>query len=100
MKPLFTARTAGLFVAALLATATVGSLRNSALADPPNKAEHKLLVREGARLWPIYCNQCHNARPPSEKAPYEWNQVIMHMRTLGNIPASDARALVEYLKAR
>jgi len=88
-----------LLATAVLATAMVGTMRSSAIADPP-KAEHRRLVREGAKLWPVYCNQCHNARPPSEKAPYEWNQVIMHMRTLGNIPAADARALVEYLKAR
>jgi len=61
-------------------------------------AEHKRLFREGAKLWPVYCNTCHNARPGSEKAPYEWNLIIMHMRTLGNLPAEDSKALVEYLK--
>ena len=49
-------------------------------------------------MWPVYCNTCHNARPGSEKAPYEWNLIIMHMRTLGNLPAEDSKALVEYLK--
>jgi hypothetical protein len=33
-------------------------------------------------------------------APYQWDLIIMHMRTLGNLPAGDAKALVEYLKAR
>jgi hypothetical protein len=62
------------------------------------KAERARLFLKGAELWPIYCNQCHNARPPSEKAPYEWNQIIIHMRTLSNMPASDANAILEYLK--
>ncbi len=65
-----------------------------------SKAERRQLVVKGAKLWGVYCNQCHNARPGSEKAPYEWDQEIMHMRTLGNIPAADARAIVEYLKTR
>ena len=47
-----------------------------------------------------YCNTCHNARPGSEKAPYEWDQIMMHMRTLGNLPPDDANAILEYLKAR
>ncbi len=61
-------------------------------------AEHRQLVIKGAKLWPVYCNTCHNARPGSEKAPYEWNQIMMHMRTLGNLPPDDAKAILEYLK--
>ena len=38
--------------------------------------------------------------PGSEKAPYEWDQIMMHMRTLGNLPPDDANAILEYLKAR
>jgi mono/diheme cytochrome c family protein len=44
--------------------------------DNISPAEHKRLFREGAQLWPVYCNTCHNARPGSEKAPYEWNLII------------------------
>jgi hypothetical protein len=72
----------------------------TARAQTMTKAERRELIKEGAKLWPIYCNQCHNARSPGEKAPHEWDQEIMHMRTLGNIPAQDARALLEYLKTR
>jgi mono/diheme cytochrome c family protein len=68
-------------------------------AEDAAQAEHRQLVIKGAQLWPVYCNQCHNARPGSEKAPYEWNQIMMHMRTLGNIPPEDAKAILEYLKA-
>ncbi|MGE5817606.1 MAG: hypothetical protein ACM37Z_06245, partial [Deltaproteobacteria bacterium] len=68
--------------------------------QPDNEAERRQRFRLGAKLWTVYCNQCHNARTPAEKAPYEWDMVIMHMRSLGNIPPEDARALAEYLKAR
>ena len=57
------------------------------------------VVPQGARLWPVYCSQCHNARPGSEFAPYQWNAIMMHMRTQANLPAKDARAVLEYLKS-
>ena len=86
----------------LLAPLAIGSIGAPALAqqDEMSPAEHKRLFREGAKLWPVYCNTCHNARPGSEKAPYEWDQIMMHMRTLGNFPPEDAKAILEYLKAR
>ena len=87
-------------IAILLAGIAAGSVCRPVSAGELSKTERRHLIIKGAKLWPIYCNQCHNARPPGEKAPYEWDQEIMHMRTLGNLPASDARALVEYLKAR
>ncbi len=86
--------------AIVLAALLVGSMGGFALAQPMSAAEHQRLFIKGAQLWPLYCNTCHNARPGSEKAPYEWNAIILHMRMLGNIPADDQRALVEYLKAR
>ncbi len=86
----------------LFAILAVGSFGGQASGQEPSpdEAARRQLVRQGARLWPMYCSTCHNARTPGEKAPYEWDMVIMHMRSLGNIPAQDARALVEYLKAR
>jgi mono/diheme cytochrome c family protein len=60
--------------------------------------ESRQIFRDGARLWPVYCAQCHNARPGSEFAPYQWDTILMHMRTQANLPARDARAIVEYLK--
>lgn len=63
------------------------------------KKEHAALFRKGAQLWPIYCAQCHSPRPPGDYAAYQWDVLIPHMRTLGNIPASDANAILEYLKS-
>jgi mono/diheme cytochrome c family protein len=89
------------FVAILLATLAIGWTRARVSAqDTISPAEQKRLFREGARLWPVYCNTCHNARPGSEKAPYEWDIIIMHMRSLGNFPEEDAQAIKAFLKAR
>ncbi len=82
----------------LLAITALGVCR-SGLAEETSKAEQRRLFREGARLWPVYCSQCHNARPGSEFAPYQWNIIMMHMRTQANLPAKDAQAVLEYLKA-
>jgi mono/diheme cytochrome c family protein len=91
-----------ILVAILLGTLAIGAIGIPAFAqqDEMSPAEHKRLFREGAKLWPVYCNTCHNARPGSEKAPYEWDQIMMHMRTLGNFPPEDTKAILEYLKAR
>ena len=90
-----------IFAAIALAALTIGLAGVPASAqDNSTAAEHRRLFREGAQLWPMYCNTCHNARPGSEKAPYEWDLIIRHMRTLGNVPAGDERALLEYLKSR
>jgi hypothetical protein len=86
---------------AALAIGVIGSSGALVSAQEPDNmspAEHRRLFREGAKLWPLYCATCHNARPGSEKAPYEWDQIMMHMRTLGNIPPGDADAITAYLK--
>lgn len=67
-------------------------------AQQMTQSERRQLFKEGAELWPVYCAQCHNARPGSEFAPYQWDQIMMHMRGLSNMPAQNARAIVEYLK--
>ena len=61
-------------------------------------AEQRQLFRDGARLWPVYCSQCHNARPGSEFPPYQWNAIIMHIvRRL--ICLQKSRAMLEFLKS-
>jgi mono/diheme cytochrome c family protein len=90
-----------LFAAIVLAALAIGSAGAPVSAQENlSPAEHKRLFREGAKLWPVYCNTCHNARTGSEKAPYEWDQIMMHMRTIGNLPPDDAKAILEYLKSR
>ena len=79
--------------------ALIAGLAYPAWGASENSAEQRQLFREGARLWPVYCSQCHNARPGSEFAPYQWSAIMMHMRTQANLPAKDARAILEYLRS-
>lgn len=67
--------------------------------SPVTPEERRALFRRGAQLWPVYCNTCHNARTAAEFSPTEWNIIMMHMRTQANLPAEDARAILEYLKS-
>jgi len=88
-----------MLIVLLLTILAMAALCLPCRAEETSKAEQRRLFREGARLWPVYCAQCHNARPGSEFAPYQWNAIMMHMRTQANLPAKDARAVLEYLKA-
>jgi mono/diheme cytochrome c family protein len=87
-----------ILIALGLAALLIGAVGQAVRADQ-SAAEKRQLFREGAQLWPVYCAQCHNARPGSEFAPYQWDAIMMHMRTQANLPAKDARAILEYLKA-
>jgi mono/diheme cytochrome c family protein len=69
-----------------------------ALAAEGQTAEEKQEFVEGAKLWPVYCAQCHNARPGSQFSPAQWDAITMHMRTLSNMPAKDMRAIKVFLK--
>jgi hypothetical protein len=68
-----------------------------AAAEEQTPQQRQLLI-EGAHLWSIYCNQCHNARPGSQFSPAQWDAITMHMKTLSNMPAKDMRAIKEFLK--
>jgi mono/diheme cytochrome c family protein len=70
----------------------------SGLATTVQSPEQRNLFVEGARLWPIYCAQCHNARPGSQFSPAQWDAITMHMRTQSIMPAKDMRAIKEFLK--
>jgi hypothetical protein len=84
-----------LFLAAL--ALSLGSFIGKATAEEQTPEQRKMLI-EGAHLWSIYCNQCHNARPGSQFSPAQWDAITMHMKTLSNMPAKDMRAIKELLK--
>src|SRR6202162_3658176 len=89
-----------ILIALVLLAGIAGSMTTTPCrAAAETKAEKRQMMRQGAELWPVYCNQCHNARPGSEFAPYQWDQIMMHMRALPNLPCEDARAILEYLKS-
>jgi mono/diheme cytochrome c family protein len=63
----------------------------------PSPEQRKLFVT-GAKLWPVYCAQCHNARPGSSFSPAQWDTITMHMRTQSIMPARDMRAIKAFLQ--
>jgi len=67
-------------------------------APAAEQAAQRQQLIEGAHLWSIYCNQCHNARPGSEFSPAQWDAITMHMKTLSNMPAKDMRAIKAFLE--
>jgi hypothetical protein len=69
-----------------------------ALAAEQLPAEQRRLFVEGARLWPVYCAQCHNARHGSQFSPAQWEAITMHMRTQSIMPAKNMRAIKEFLQ--
>jgi hypothetical protein len=71
---------------------------NPYAATEQQQERHLQLFRLGAKLWPIYCSHCHQPPNPEEQAPYQWDQIMMHMRTLENLPPQDEFAILEYLK--
>ncbi len=73
-------------------------LASIAFADTSQTPEQRKLFLEGARLWPIYCAQCHNARPGSQFSPAQWEIITMHMRTQSIMPAKNIRAIKEFLQ--
>jgi mono/diheme cytochrome c family protein len=83
-------------IVAFTAALAISSLRAGA-ADEQTPEEREEFV-EGAKLWPVYCAQCHNARPGSQFSPAQWDAITMHMRTLSNMPAKDMRAIKVFLK--
>jgi hypothetical protein len=89
-----------LFAIAIITT-TISMLSNAtngySTTDTQSPEQRRMLI-EGAHLWSIYCNQCHNARPGSQFSPAQWDAITMHMKTLSNMPAKDMRAIKEFLK--
>jgi mono/diheme cytochrome c family protein len=87
-----------LLAAIAIALAMFTALTSELTAAETQTPEQRHMLIEGAQLWSIYCNQCHNARPGSQFSPAQWDAITMHMKTLSNMPAKDMRAIKEFLK--
>jgi hypothetical protein len=68
------------------------------IASEEQGKEQRELFVTGAKLWPVYRAQCHNARPGSQFSPAQWDAITMHTRTQSNMPVKDMRAIKEFLK--
>ena len=82
----------------VLALAIAAMTHSIGMAAEEQSKEQRELYVTGAKLWPVYCAQCHNARPGSQFSPAQWDAITMHMRTQSIMPAKDIRAITEFLK--
>jgi mono/diheme cytochrome c family protein len=82
----------------VLALAIAATRPSLSIASEEQTKEQRELYITGAKLWPVYCAQCHNARPGSQFSPAQWDAITMHMRTQSIMPAKDIRAITEFLK--
>jgi hypothetical protein len=85
---------------ALLATAPnaeeTPKSKKLAPAGKPEKKPAKTL--SGAELYAINCNRCHPERYAPEWTAEQWKTILLHMRTRANLPAAQARAILQFLK--
>ena len=66
---------------------------------PPKQAEKKPPKKlSGAELYAIHCNRCHPERYAPERTAEQWKTILLHMRTRANLPAQQARAILQYLQ--
>lgn len=52
----------------------------------------------GAELYSIHCNRCHPERYPTERTAAQWKTIMLHMRVRANLPAEQARTILQYLQ--
>ena len=67
--------------------------------SPPGKVEKQPRKKlNGAELYALNCNRCHAERYAPERTADQWKTIMLHMRTRANIPAEQARAILQYLQ--
>ena len=54
----------------------------------------------GAQLWAMKCQSCHNAPPPNQFSPQQWDVIIAHMKTYANLTQPEQDKIVAFLKQR
>jgi len=66
----------------------------------PNKgfSEEKQQELSGSELWSQNCGRCHNFRGIHEFDDAQWEVIVSHMRSVGNIPGKEARAILKFLQ--
>ncbi|MBI3770722.1 MAG: hypothetical protein HY271_19815 [Deltaproteobacteria bacterium] len=74
-------------------------LLGASAARADDRGDDKALFRRGAELWPQYCGGCHKARPGGERSAAEWDTIMLHMRTIANLPADNASAIHAFLRS-
>jgi hypothetical protein len=95
--PVGVATTLFIVVMTFVATGCVSHPESQAAQPAELAAEPKALT--GAELYAINCNRCHPERSPVERNAAEWKTILIHMRVRANLPAAQARTILEYLQA-
>ncbi|MGA9450289.1 MAG: hypothetical protein WBW41_02980 [Verrucomicrobiia bacterium] len=82
------------------ATASMTKAKNTQPAAQPDKKAEARPKREltGAELYAIHCNRCHAERYPAEFTDGQWKTLMLHMRVRANLPAKQARLILDYLQ--
>ena len=82
------------------ATVPVAKAKDPQPAAIPDKKAEAKPKREltGAELYAIHCNRCHAERYPAEFTDGQWKTLMLHMRVRANLPAKQARLILEYLQ--
>ena len=82
------------------ATAAVTQAKDSQTPAKPDKKTEPKPKRElsGAELYAIHCNRCHAERYPAEFTDGQWKTLMTHMRVRANLPAKQAKLILEYLQ--
>lgn len=61
-------------------------------------SEEKQQELSGSELWSQNCGRCHNYRGIHEFDDAQWEVIVSHMRSVGNIPGDQARAILKFLQ--
>jgi cytochrome c5 len=71
----------------------------NAAARPDKKIEARPKRQlSGVELYAIHCNRCHAERYPAEFTDGQWKTLMTHMRVRANLPAEQARLILQYLQ--
>ena len=52
----------------------------------------------GGQIFSMYCAECHNPRPPSERPFAHYQNVAAHMRVRANLTGKAYAKLMEFLR--
>ncbi len=99
MKHALTSRTITNLTFAMTIMLTLCGVVVTASADDAKTAAPKAAKKlTGAELYAINCNRCHQERYPTEFTASQWSTLITHMRVRAQLPASQAKEILKYMK--
>ena len=81
---------------AVVSAMFVGAVAVTTASDNEKAPAKKKLT--GEELYAINCARCHSERYPTERTKVEWKTLVTHMRVRANLPAAQAREILEYLQ--